>query len=184
MQQHYANFKTVHFVKYLSASCWWIFTKTFYNRPFFDEMIDTEGHTWPHAGFKIAYFVKYLGFTCWQNFHEISLTGHYFRSDNWNEGNNPMLTSKLHILLKYLGSLLWWIFIKTSITGRDDWNEGQQPYVEFKTAHFVIYLGFILTDFHTTSITGMTSLCWLQSCTFLLNIPASMLMDFHKNFYN
>ena len=72
-------------------------------------------------------------------------------------GNNPMLTSKLHVLLNIL-ALCWHIFtrlLKQGFFCWDNQNEGQKPYANFKTAHFVEYLSSMLMDFHKTSIMGI-----------------------------
>ena len=68
-----------------------------------------------------------------------------------------MLTSKLPVLSKYLGSMLM-DFHKASITEillMRQLKRGVTTLFNFKTALFVKYLGSMLMDFHETFITGI-----------------------------
>ena len=142
--QLYANFKTVHFVKYLTSTLM-DFHKTFYNRP---SMLTSKLHIFLNTPYP-----------CWQIFMKLLQQASFDETTHAN--------FKTAHFLKYLGSLLM-DFHETSITGillirQLKW--GQQPYANFKTAHFLKYLGSLLMDFHETSITGipfMRQMKWEQ----------------------
>ena len=78
------------------------FSQDFYNRDSFDEIIKMRVSNQPYANFKTACFVKYLGYLL-MHFQD------FYNRDSFDEtiemrGNNPMLTSKLHVLLNILAT--------------------------------------------------------------------------------
>ena len=98
MVKPYANFKTAHFVTYLSSMLT-DFHDTSITEFSFDEAIEMCGK--PYANFKTAHFVTYLS-PMLTDFHDISTTGFSFDETIEMRGNNSMLTLKMHVLLNIL----------------------------------------------------------------------------------
>ena len=98
--QLYANFKTVHFVKYLTSTLM-DFHKTSINKPSFDEIIQMRGDK-PMLTAKLHILLN-ISHPCWWIFKE------FYNRPSFEEmigmrGNSTMLISKLHILLNILAS--------------------------------------------------------------------------------
>ena len=145
-QWPYANFKIAHFIKYLGSML-----TDFHDTSITGLLLMRQlkwGHQ-PYANFKTAHFDKYLGFHVdrfWWHFYNRG----FFQWDDWNEGNSPILTSKLHILIN-ISDPCWWIFTRLLWQGFfwwDDWNKGNSPMLTSKLHILIKYLRSMLMDFH------------------------------------